>query len=157
MFQPLKCFRSAFQHSMLYLLKMTKKPPSQYKKPFQNINCIPRAVQKRTFKIDTKVFFFIDLKSHLHLKYLEEGLKKEKAQPIVEKRRAYRQYTGGATNAGTGLTEASSLWPERSAARLLASEASRLSTVDRVSVEVCPCLSDMAAYGFTQVLSPAGL
>lgn len=79
------------------------------------------------------------MKSHLHLKYFEEGLKQEKAQPILEERSAYRQYTGGATNAGTGLAEASSLWPERLAARLLASEASRLSTVDRVGVEV-PCL-----------------
>lgn len=114
------------------------------------------STKKEHLKSIQRFFFFIDLKSHLHLKYFE-GLKEEKAQPMLEERSAYRQYTGAATNAGTGLTEASSLWPERLAARLLASEASRLSTVDRVGVEVCPCLSDMAAYGFTQVLSPAGL
>lgn len=61
---------------MLYLLKITKHP-SQYKNPHTEYKLYTKtSTKKRTFKIDTNVFFFIDLKSRLHLKYFEEGIKR---------------------------------------------------------------------------------
>lgn len=67
---------------MLYLLKMTKHP-SQYKKTHIEYKLYTKnsTKKKEHFKIDTKVlFFFIDLKSRLYIKYLEGEIKKKRQQ-----------------------------------------------------------------------------
>lgn len=107
-----------------------------------NINCIP--IQKKEHLKLIQSFFSIDLKSRLHLKYFEEGIKRTRhSRYYFKKRSAYRQtisYSFTPRNNEKKLNRIKITKPgvERAFGwSFAASEASLLSTVDRVSVEMC--------------------